>query len=136
MDRARLVLTDSGGVQEETTALGVPCLTLRENTERPATVDQGTNQLVGADPKRIVAAAKKVLSGATSKSARPPLWDGHAAERITQVLAQHFHMGAADAGEVTAGTTRRETAGLAGDPAPRAGESGNHARTSESPGVR
>jgi UDP-N-acetylglucosamine 2-epimerase (non-hydrolysing) len=82
---ARLVLTDSGGVQEETTALGVPCLTLRDNTERPVTVTQGTNQLVGRDPGRIVAAALSVLD--TPPSPRTPdLWDGHAGERIAEVI--------------------------------------------------
>ncbi len=136
MDRARLVLTDSGGVQEETTALGVPCLTLRENTERPATVDQGTNQLVGADPERIVAAAKEVLTGGIRTSARPPLWDGHAAERIIQVLARHFHLGAAEDDDASDGRMRPEAAGFSGDPAPPAEESGNHASLSESSGVR
>ena len=82
---ARLVLTDSGGVQEETTALGVPCLTLRDNTERPVTVTHGTNQLVGRDPGRIVAAALSVLD--TPPSPRTPdLWDGHAGERIAEVI--------------------------------------------------
>jgi UDP-N-acetylglucosamine 2-epimerase (non-hydrolysing) len=82
---ARLVLTDSGGVQEETTALGVPCLTMRDNTERPVTVTQGTNQLVGRDPGRIVAAALSVLD--TPPSPRTPdLWDGHAGERIAEVI--------------------------------------------------
>jgi UDP-N-acetylglucosamine 2-epimerase (non-hydrolysing) len=82
---ARLVLTDSGGVQEETTALGVPCLTLRDNTERPVTVTQGTNQLVGRDPGRIVAAALRVLDAPPSPRT-PDLWDGHAGERIAEVI--------------------------------------------------
>jgi len=82
---AALVLTDSGGVQEETTALGVACLTLRENTERPITIDQGTNQLVGRDPDRIVATAKRALTEGTPKR-RPALWDGRAAARIADVL--------------------------------------------------
>jgi UDP-N-acetylglucosamine 2-epimerase (non-hydrolysing) len=86
MDRAKLVLTDSGGIQEETTVLGVPCLTLRENTERPVTIEQGTNQLVGLDPARVLAAAHKVLSGDYPKGRRPPLWDGRAAERIVEIL--------------------------------------------------
>jgi UDP-N-acetylglucosamine 2-epimerase (non-hydrolysing) len=82
---ARLVLTDSGGIQEETTALGVPCLTLRDNTERPITVDEGTNQLVGRDPDRIVAAARRVVrDGVTPRC--PALWDGHAAERIAAIV--------------------------------------------------
>jgi UDP-N-acetylglucosamine 2-epimerase (non-hydrolysing) len=83
---ARLVLTDSGGIQEETTALGVPCLTLRENTERPVTVDEGTNVLVGRDPARIVPAAMDVLEGRGKKGRVPELWDGRAAERVAEVL--------------------------------------------------
>src|SRR6185295_11165282 len=84
---ARLVLTDSGGIQEETTALGIPCLTLRENTERPVTVELGTNTIVGTDPARIMMAASDVLNGASKREARvPPLWDGHASERILDAL--------------------------------------------------
>ncbi len=82
---ALLVLTDSGGVQEETTALGVPCLTLRENTERPITLTHGTNQLVGTDPSQIVAAAKLALAS-PGVPRRPALWDGQAGERIAAVL--------------------------------------------------
>ena len=89
-DHARLVLTDSGGIQEETTALGVPCLTLRENTERPATTECGSNQIVGTDGPRIIAAARNVLNGPPRCSRIPPLWDGHAATRIVDVLAQRF----------------------------------------------
>ncbi|WP_405450596.1 non-hydrolyzing UDP-N-acetylglucosamine 2-epimerase [Streptomyces erythrochromogenes] len=84
-DSARLVLTDSGGVQEETTALGVPCVTLRENTERPVTVDEGTNVLAGTDPDRIVATVDKVLDDPPAPRC-PALWDGRASERIAAVL--------------------------------------------------
>jgi UDP-N-acetylglucosamine 2-epimerase (non-hydrolysing) len=86
MDRARLVLTDSGGIQEETTVLGVPCLTLRENTERPITVRQGTNRVVGSDPNRIIEEANAVLKQWTGKARRPKFWDGRAAQRIVNVL--------------------------------------------------
>jgi UDP-N-acetylglucosamine 2-epimerase (non-hydrolysing) len=82
---ARLVLTDSGGVQEETTVLGVPCLTLRDNTERPITITEGTNRLVGRDPERIKAAALDVLQHGV-EARRPALWDGRAGERIADVL--------------------------------------------------
>jgi UDP-N-acetylglucosamine 2-epimerase (non-hydrolysing) len=83
---ARLVMTDSGGIQEETTALGVPCLTLRENTERPVTVDVGTNQLVGTDPAKAAVAAREVLAGRARQGSLPELWDGRAAERVADVL--------------------------------------------------
>jgi len=86
LSNATLALTDSGGIQEETTALGVACLTLRENTERPVTVTQGTNTLVGANPDRIVAAAEQVLQGEGKKGRTPALWDGHAAERTVEIL--------------------------------------------------
>ncbi len=86
LTRSTFVLTDSGGIQEETTALGVPCLTLRENTERPVTITQGTNQLVGTDPKKIVEAARKLLAGEKKAWCVPALWDGHAAERIVDIL--------------------------------------------------
>jgi UDP-N-acetylglucosamine 2-epimerase (non-hydrolysing) len=82
---ARLVLTDSGGIQEETTVLGVPCLTLRESTERPITVTDGTNVVVGTDPAVILAAADRVLSEGVEPR-RPELWDGHAAERVVEAL--------------------------------------------------
>lgn len=86
---SRLVLTDSGGIQEETTALGIPCLTLRENTERPITVEMGTNIIVGTDPAKIVNAANAALNGAAKKVAQqPPLWDGHTSERILDVLEE------------------------------------------------
>ena len=85
---ARLVLTDSGGIQEETTVLGVPCLTLRTNTERPVTVEQGTNTLVGLDPSKIIEAAKTAIDQARSKTSPriPELWDGQAAGRIVDIL--------------------------------------------------
>jgi len=86
MADARLVLTDSGGIQEETTVLGVPCLTLRRNTERPVTVEQGTNVLVGNSREAIVAAADKALAGAALHARVPELWDGKASERIAAIL--------------------------------------------------
>lgn len=79
---SELILTDSGGLQEETTALGVPCLTLRHNTERPITLYEGTNTLVGTDPKIIVEEAQRILDGKGKAGRRPDLWDGHAAVRI------------------------------------------------------
>jgi len=85
---ARLVLTDSGGIQEETTALGVPCLTLRENTERPITVEEGTNTLVGTDPGRILDETVKILQGHGKTGRRPELWDGRAAQRIVGILGE------------------------------------------------
>jgi UDP-N-acetylglucosamine 2-epimerase (non-hydrolysing) len=86
MKHARLVLTDSGGIQEETTALGVPCLTLRDNTERPVTVSEGTNVLVGREPERIWPEVLKILSGESKAGRVPALWDGRAAERIADAL--------------------------------------------------
>ena len=87
---AAVVLTDSGGLQEETTALGVPCITIRENTERPVTVDEGSNVVVGTDPARIVAEVRKVLRGEGKQGHRPHLWDGKAAERIVEILAMEL----------------------------------------------
>ena len=90
MADARFVLTDSGGVQEETTALGVPCLTLRSNTERPITLSEGTNTLAGTDPIAIRDEIKKLLAGETKRGRVPALWDGHAAERIARILASEL----------------------------------------------
>ncbi len=89
--RARMVLTDSGGLQEETTILGVPCLTLRENTERPITVEQGTNTLVGSDRDAILKAVDAVLRGRSKRGRIPELWDGHAAERIAADMYHWLH---------------------------------------------
>lgn len=89
--QARLVFTDSGGMQEETTYLGVPCLTLRENTERPVTITLGTSTLVGSDPQRIRAAVDSVLSGAYKSGAPIPLWDGRTAHRIAIELESWLH---------------------------------------------
>jgi UDP-N-acetylglucosamine 2-epimerase (non-hydrolysing) len=86
MSRARVVLTDSGGIQEETTILGVPCLTLRNTTERPVTVTHGTNRVIGTDPARIVDEALGVVNQPPRRTAAPPLWDGRAADRIVKVL--------------------------------------------------
>ncbi len=85
--RATIVITDSGGIQEETTYLGIPCLTLRENTERPVTVSLGTNVLVGRDPDKLRFELSRVLTGKAKKGTVPPLWDGHAGERIAEVVA-------------------------------------------------
>jgi UDP-N-acetylglucosamine 2-epimerase (non-hydrolysing) len=87
MSHAKVVLTDSGGVQEETTILGVPCITLRENTERPVTLKYGTNVLVGADPTKIVVEFSRVLHEEPKPLSTPPYWDGHAARRIVQILS-------------------------------------------------
>jgi UDP-N-acetylglucosamine 2-epimerase (non-hydrolysing) len=84
--RAAVVITDSGGIQEETTYLGVPCLTLRPNTERPITVSHGTNVLVGDDRKRLTAELGKILEGKQKKGVTPPLWDGRAGVRIAEIL--------------------------------------------------
>lgn len=92
-DHARIVFTDSGGVQEETTVLGVPCLTLRNNTERPATVEYGTNQIVGTEGDRIVSAARAILQRKNTESRIPPLWDGKAAKRIVEVLCARLERG-------------------------------------------
>jgi UDP-N-acetylglucosamine 2-epimerase (non-hydrolysing) len=84
---ATVVITDSGGIQEETTFLGVPCLTLRENTERPITVAEGTNILIGSDPERLFPEVMEILSGRIKQGRIPVLWDGRAGERIAKALA-------------------------------------------------
>ncbi len=83
---ATVVITDSGGIQEETTYLGIPCLTMRANTERPITVDVGTNQLIGQDTVQMCAEVKRILNGDAKQGQIPPLWDGHAAERIAEII--------------------------------------------------
>jgi len=83
---SRLILTDSGGIQEESTVLGVPCLTLRENTERPVTVSAGTNTIVGTDPEKIVHEAEEIIAGRGKEGRVPPLWDGKASSRIASAI--------------------------------------------------
>ncbi len=90
MMHARLVLTDSGGIQEETTVLGIPCLTIRENTERPITIEIGTNRLVGVSPERILEEGRKVLDEPQRPGRIPELWDGRASERIVSVIDEYF----------------------------------------------
>jgi UDP-N-acetylglucosamine 2-epimerase (non-hydrolysing) len=88
MANARCVLTDSGGIQEETTALGIPCLTLRENTERPITVSRGTNRGIGVDPHAIYAHWRRARGGEWPKGELPELWDGQTARRIVKILLE------------------------------------------------
>ena len=90
MKSATCVLTDSGGLQEETTALGVPCVTLRENTERPITIDQGTNTIAGTDPEKILACVNDVLATGGKTGCVPEYWDGHAATRIVKIIEQEL----------------------------------------------
>ena len=87
VERAKAVVTDSGGITEETTVMGVPCITLRDNTERPETCTVGTNELIGTKPEAIKPALDKLFAGEWKKGAIPELWDGHAAERIIEILA-------------------------------------------------
>ena len=93
MQHARVVLTDSGGIQEETTALGVPCITLRNNTERPITVDEGTNTVAGQDPARIMAIYDDLLAGGGKAGRVPQFWDGQAAVRIADTIANWIKKG-------------------------------------------
>jgi UDP-N-acetylglucosamine 2-epimerase (non-hydrolysing) len=86
VDGARAVVTDSGGIQEETTYLGVPCLTMRENTERPVTVDIGSNKLIGSNRDKLLSALDQELAGQGGEGKVPDLWDGQAAVRIVNVL--------------------------------------------------
>lgn len=86
VERAKAVVTDSGGITEETTVMGVPCMTLRDNTERPETIAEGTNELIGANPKAIKPAMEKLFYGNWKKGSVPSLWDGRTAERIVDVI--------------------------------------------------
>jgi len=97
-EHAAFVITDSGGVQEETTYLGIPCLTLRPNTERPVTVSIGTNTLIGSDLDALRREARKAIEGCAKKGAIPPLWDGHAADRIATELASRSESKGAESG--------------------------------------
>jgi UDP-N-acetylglucosamine 2-epimerase (non-hydrolysing) len=89
MAHAKIVLTDSGGIQEETTVLDIPCITLRDTTERPITLTEGTNVLVHDDPEKIVAEVTKILEGKARQGECPSIWDGHTAERIVDILAKN-----------------------------------------------
>jgi len=88
MMHSKFVMTDSGGIQEETTALGIPCLTFRDTTERPITITEGTNVLVHNNPKRIIEETNKIMTGKQKKGSCPSIWDGHTAERIVNILAE------------------------------------------------
>jgi UDP-N-acetylglucosamine 2-epimerase (non-hydrolysing) len=90
MSQSRALLTDSGGIQEESTFLGIPCLTLRNNTERPSTVELGTNEIVGTDCQRVASCLDAIMADRWKKGVTPPLWDGRAAERVVRVLTSWF----------------------------------------------
>jgi UDP-N-acetylglucosamine 2-epimerase (non-hydrolysing) len=92
MREARVVVTDSGGIQEETTALGIPCLTIRQSTERPITVDEGTNTLVAGPPEELVGHVDEILANGGKTGRIPPLWDGEAAGRIAEHIAAFLKM--------------------------------------------
>jgi UDP-N-acetylglucosamine 2-epimerase (non-hydrolysing) len=92
MSNCKAVLTDSGGIQEETTFLRIPCLTMRENTERPVTVKLGTNRIVGLERETILSSLRTIIEGTWQKASIPPLWDGRAAERVTELLRGHFRL--------------------------------------------
>jgi UDP-N-acetylglucosamine 2-epimerase (non-hydrolysing) len=87
---AKFILTDSGGIQEESTFFGVPCLTLRENTERPITITEGTNQLVPLDSRSIVQYSMKILQGEVKKGSIPKYWDGKTADRVVTMLDKWY----------------------------------------------
>ena len=89
MKESRFVLTDSGGIQEETTILGIPCLTMRKNTERPVTIEEGTNYLVGRDKKKILNYVEIILKGRAKKGKIPELWDSKTAERIVKAIVRN-----------------------------------------------
>ena len=93
MKDARVMLTDSGDIQEETTALGVPCITLRNNTERPITVEEGTNTIAGQDPERILAAFEDILRSGGKAGRVPEFWDGHASIRIAAAIQEWLEKG-------------------------------------------
>ena len=88
VERSKAVITDSGGITEETTVMSVPCMTLRDSTERPETVTMGTNELLGTNPDAIAPAMQKLLSGNWKKGTIPPLWDGNTAERIIDIICK------------------------------------------------
>jgi UDP-N-acetylglucosamine 2-epimerase (non-hydrolysing) len=90
VQHAKAVITDSGGITEETTVMGVPCLTLRDNTERPETITIGTNELIGTNPKNIKPALDKLFTGNWKKGGIPELWDGQAAKRIVDILVKIY----------------------------------------------
>ena len=92
LNNAKFVITDSGGVQEETTVLGVPCLTMRRNTERPVTVKIGTNIVVNGNKGKIVKEVKKIMAGRAKKGGIPKYWDGNTAERIVRILMENINL--------------------------------------------